>query len=121
MNYDEASDFEINKAVAEALGYSTRPEVSSYGVEYTKGEKSNASGREIIFRQDYCNNPYQMCPSQIPGMTGGNCSESGFGQENNLDTEDNTKEYFLEVVRIGTFRSCESYTFTVRNGLIAIP
>lgn len=56
MNYETASDFEINKAVAEALGYETGWKAagcSAIGIAH-----GGAFGRYV----DYCNKPEDAWP-----------------------------------------------------------
>ncbi len=65
MDYESMSDFDVNKAVAEALGYKTFPRFSYYG-EFMENhpnsvwfQRPHQQHRE---HKDYCNNPSDAWP-----------------------------------------------------------
>jgi len=64
MEYNELSDFEINKAVAEALGLDVLAPMHHNAdvVSFRSGQASPRSGRNIIDCADYCNNPSDAWP-----------------------------------------------------------
>lgn len=74
MNYEQVSDFEINKAVAEALGYDAGWKAA--GCAAIGIAEGSAFGRYV----DYCNDPADAWPvileneiATIPPVSNGTC------------------------------------------------
>lgn len=65
MNYEEASDFEINKAVAEALGYETRDRgkyLDKFLVNFPNSVWFARPNQHHLEHKDFCNNPSDSWP-----------------------------------------------------------
>ena len=61
MNYEKSSDFEINKAVAEALGFDTDSKYWQEGFD-GKGTLLQLSESGKTHELNYCNNPNDAWP-----------------------------------------------------------
>lgn len=65
MNYETASDHEINKAVADALliAWHCRPRLSASGTwEFSDNYERYGKGGKAVDLQDYCNDPAAAWP-----------------------------------------------------------
>ena len=68
MNYEEMSDFEINKQVAiNRGGYQGHVEHMQHGVK----ESDRASHGLLFTERDYCNNPSDAWPIIVSMISGG--------------------------------------------------